>query len=92
MGERTPLAVGKRGGRLPRRDRRRLLNLARHHRRFHNVEAAANWMAACGQPGQDAALYAAVQDGRVVMSGAWEGIATFRSARTRGSMAHEVVA
>jgi phosphoribosylformylglycinamidine synthase len=38
-----------------------LLNLAAADVDFERVKLSANWMAACGAPGQDAALYQAVQ-------------------------------
>ena len=62
MGERTPLALldaaasrphgGRRGGHQHRRG---------GHRALEDIRLSANWMAACGEPGEDADLYDAVR-------------------------------
>ena len=62
IGERTPLAlidaprVGAHGGRRGDHQRRR-----RAHRALAHVKLSANWMAAAGYPGEDAALYDTVR-------------------------------
>ena len=61
MGERTPVAVldAPASGRLAVGEA--LTNiLAADVGRLSNVKLSANWMAACGEPGEDAALYATV--------------------------------
>lgn len=58
MGERTPLAVinAPASGRMAVAEA--ITNLvAAPVARLENVKLSANWMAACGEPGQDAALY-----------------------------------
>ena len=58
MGERTPLAVldAPASGRMAVAEA--LTNLvAADVRSLHDIKLSANWMAACGTPGQDAALY-----------------------------------
>ncbi len=58
MGERTPLALldGPASGRMAIGEA--LTNIvAADVRRLADVRLSANWMAACGQPGEDAALY-----------------------------------
>ncbi|MEO8020006.1 MAG: phosphoribosylformylglycinamidine synthase [Pseudomonadota bacterium] len=62
MGERTPVAVldASASGRLAVGEA--LTNiLAADIGALSNVKLSANWMAACGEPGEDAALYATVQ-------------------------------
>jgi phosphoribosylformylglycinamidine synthase len=62
MGERTPVAVldAPASGRLAVGEA--LTNiLAADIGAFTNVRLSANWMAACGEPGEDAALYATVK-------------------------------
>ncbi len=62
MGERTPVAVldAPASGRLAVGEA--LTNiLAADIGSFSNVRLSANWMAACGEPGEDAALYATVK-------------------------------
>ncbi len=62
MGERTPVAVldAPASGRLAVGEA--LTNiLAADIGEFTNVRLSANWMAACGEPGEDAALYATVR-------------------------------
>jgi phosphoribosylformylglycinamidine synthase len=61
MGERTPLAVENAAAACRVAIAEALLNLAAADVDFARVKLSANWMAACGQPGQDAALYSAVQ-------------------------------
>jgi phosphoribosylformylglycinamidine synthase len=58
MGERTPLALlsGPASGRMAIGEA--LTNIAAADvRRIGDVKLSANWMAACGQPGEDAALF-----------------------------------
>jgi len=58
MGERTPVAVidAPASGRMAITEA--LTNLAASDvRSMHDIKLSANWMAACGAPGQDAALY-----------------------------------
>jgi phosphoribosylformylglycinamidine synthase len=62
MGERTPVAVldGPASGRLAVGEA--LTNmLAADIQSLSDVKLSANWMAACGEPGEDAALYATVR-------------------------------
>lgn len=62
MGERTPVAVlnAPASGRLAVAEA--LTNiLAADVRSLADVRLSANWMAACGEPGEDAALYATVR-------------------------------
>jgi phosphoribosylformylglycinamidine synthase len=62
MGERTPVAVlnAPASGRLAIGEA--LTNiLAADIGSLRNVKLSANWMAACGEPGEDAALYATVK-------------------------------
>ena len=63
MGERTPVAVLDAPRLRPARGRRgdHQHPGGRHRRRWAQVRLSANWMAACGEPGEDAALYAAVR-------------------------------
>jgi phosphoribosylformylglycinamidine synthase len=61
MGERTPLAIENAAAASRVAIAEALLNLAAADVDFARVKLSANWMAACGQPGQDAALYSAVQ-------------------------------
>jgi phosphoribosylformylglycinamidine synthase len=61
MGERTPLAIENPAAASRVAIAEALLNLAAADVDFARVKLSANWMAACGQPGQDAALYSAVQ-------------------------------
>ncbi len=61
MGERTPVAVldAPASGRLAVAEA--ITNiLAADIRALGDIKLSANWMAACGEPGQDAALYATV--------------------------------
>ncbi len=60
VGERAPVAVldAARASRLAIAES--LLNLAAADVDWARVKLSANWMAACGAPGEDAALYAAV--------------------------------
>src|SRR3546814_6384429 len=66
MGERTPIAIidAPASGRMAVVEA--LTNLAASDvGAMHDIKLSANWMAACGAPGQDAALYdtvAAVSD------------------------------
>jgi len=64
MGERTPLAVVGSGGaaasgRMAVAEA--ITNLLAAPIEMSRVKLSANWMAACGEPGQDAALYEAVK-------------------------------
>lgn len=62
MGERTPLAIlnAPASGRMAVAEA--LTNLAAADvRSMADIKLSANWMAACGMPGQDAALYATVE-------------------------------
>ncbi len=62
MGERTPVAVldGPASGRLAVAEA--VLNiLAADIAALGDIRLSANWMAACGEPGEDAALYATVR-------------------------------
>ena len=61
MGERTPLAVidAPASGRMAVAEA--ITNLLAAPIELPRVKLSANWMAACGQPGEDAALYATVK-------------------------------
>ncbi|MFT3721176.1 phosphoribosylformylglycinamidine synthase [Pseudorhodoferax sp.] len=61
MGERTPLAVidAPASGRMAVAEA--ITNLLAAPIELPRVKLSANWMAACGQPGEDAALYATVR-------------------------------
>ena len=61
MGERTPLAVldAPASGRMAVAEA--ITNLLAAPIALPRVKLSANWMAACGEPGEDAALYATVQ-------------------------------
>ena len=61
MGERTPLAVlnAPASGRMAVAEA--ITNLLAAPIELPRVKLSANWMAACGEPGEDAALYATVQ-------------------------------
>jgi phosphoribosylformylglycinamidine synthase len=62
MGERTPVAMldGPASGRLAVGEA--ITNiLAADVRRIDDIRLSANWMAACGEPGEDAELYATVR-------------------------------
>ncbi len=61
MGERTPLATvnAPASGRMAVAEA--ITNLLAAPIELERVKLSANWMAACGEPGEDAALYAAVQ-------------------------------
>jgi phosphoribosylformylglycinamidine synthase len=62
MGERTPVAIlnGPASGRLAVGEA--ITNmLAADIRRIDDIRLSANWMAACGEPGEDAELYATVR-------------------------------
>lgn len=61
MGERTPLAIinPEASGRMAVTEA--LTNIVSADvKRLEDIKLSANWMAACGEPGQDAALYATV--------------------------------
>ena len=72
MGERTPLALldAPASGRMAVAEA--ITNIAAADiAALSDVRLSANWMAACGEPGEDADLYATVQGGRRrVLSGA----------------------
>lgn len=61
MGERTPLAAinAPASGRMAVAEA--ITNMLAAPIELHKVKLSANWMAACGEPGEDAALYATVQ-------------------------------
>jgi phosphoribosylformylglycinamidine synthase len=61
MGERTPLAVldAPASGRMAVAEA--ITNLLAAPIQLPRVKLSANWMAACGEPGEDAALYATVR-------------------------------
>ena len=61
MGERTPLATlnAPASGRMAVAEA--ITNLLAAPLELSRVKLSANWMAACGEPGEDAALYATVQ-------------------------------
>ena len=61
MGERTPLAAlnAPASGRMAVAEA--ITNLLAAPIELHRVKLSANWMAACGEPGEDAALYATVK-------------------------------
>ena len=61
MGERTPLATinAPASGRMAVAES--ITNLLAAPMELSRVKLSANWMAACGEPGEDAALYATVQ-------------------------------
>ena len=60
IGERTPLAVIDAASASRLAISEALLNLAGADVEWSGVKLSANWMAACGVPGEDAALYGAV--------------------------------
>ncbi len=62
MGERTPLALLDAGASARMAVTEAVLNiLAADVARLSDIRLSANWMAACGEPGEDAALYDAVR-------------------------------
>jgi phosphoribosylformylglycinamidine synthase len=62
MGERTPLALLDSAAAARMAVAESITNiLAADIARLPDIKLSANWMAACGEPGEDAALYAAVQ-------------------------------
>ena len=62
MGERTPLALLDAACSARMAVAEAITNvLAADIARLGDIRLSANWMAACGEPGEDAALYAAVQ-------------------------------
>ena len=62
MGERTPLALLDAACSARMAVAESITNLlAADVARLSDIRLSANWMAACGEPGEDAALYAAVQ-------------------------------
>ncbi|HXF45787.1 MAG TPA: phosphoribosylformylglycinamidine synthase, partial [Burkholderiaceae bacterium] len=61
MGERTPLAVIDAAAAARMAIGEALTNLAAADVELARVKLSANWMAACGEPGEDAALYDAVR-------------------------------
>jgi phosphoribosylformylglycinamidine synthase len=61
MGERTPLAVIDAAAAARMAIGEALTNLAAADIELARVKLSANWMAACGEPGEDAALYDAVR-------------------------------
>jgi phosphoribosylformylglycinamidine synthase len=61
MGERTPLAVTNAAASARMAVAEAITNLLAAPIELPRVKLSANWMAACGEPGQDAALYAAVK-------------------------------
>ena len=64
MGERTPLAAidAPASGRMAVAEA--ITNLLAAPIELPRVKLSANWMAACGEPGEDAALYDTVRGGR----------------------------
>ena len=64
MGERTPLAAldAPASGRMAVGEA--ITNLLAAPIELPRVKLSCNWMAACGEPGEDAALYDTVQGGR----------------------------
>ncbi|MDD5324327.1 MAG: phosphoribosylformylglycinamidine synthase [Polaromonas sp.] len=61
MGERTPLAVSNAAASGRMAVAEAITNLLAAPIELPRVKLSANWMAACGEPGQDAALYEAVK-------------------------------
>jgi phosphoribosylformylglycinamidine synthase len=61
MGERTPLAALNSPAAARMAVTEALLNLLAAPAELSRVKLSANWMAACGEPGEDAALYDAVR-------------------------------
>ncbi|MFM8480488.1 MAG: phosphoribosylformylglycinamidine synthase, partial [Gammaproteobacteria bacterium] len=62
MGERTPVAILDACAAARLAVTESITNiLAADVRRLGDIRLSANWMAACGEPGEDAALYAAVR-------------------------------
>jgi phosphoribosylformylglycinamidine synthase len=62
MGERTPLALLSSAAAARMAVAESITNiLAADIAKLGDIRLSANWMAACGEPGEDAALYAAVQ-------------------------------
>ena len=73
MGERTPLALldAPASGRMAVAEALTNIVGGRHRRDSSDVRLSANWMAACGEPGEDADLYAhRAGGGRGVLPGA----------------------
>ena len=70
MGERTPVAAIDAAAASTHGDRRVDHQPAgRAGRRYHRVKLSANWMAACGEAGEDAALFHAVRAASRVLPG-----------------------
>jgi phosphoribosylformylglycinamidine synthase len=61
MGERTPLAVWNAGAAARMAVAESITNLLAAPIELKKVKLSANWMAACGEPGEDAKLYEAVK-------------------------------
>ena len=62
MGERTPLALLDAAASARMAVGEAITNIcAARHRALGDIKLSANWMAACGEPGEDAALYDAVR-------------------------------
>ncbi len=61
MGERTPLALANAGASARVAVAEAITNLLAAPIELSRVKLSANWMAACGAPGEDAALYEAVK-------------------------------
>ena len=82
MGERTPVAVLDAPASARLAVAEAITNiLAADIAALGDVRLSANWMAACGEPGEDAALYATVR--RWARSCARRSASRSRSARTR---------
>ncbi|TAG26587.1 MAG: phosphoribosylformylglycinamidine synthase [Burkholderiales bacterium] len=61
MGERTPLAIWNAGAAARMAVAESITNLLAAPIELKKVKLSANWMAACGEPGEDAKLYEAVK-------------------------------
>ena len=98
MGERSPVAIIDAAAATRLAIGEALTNLAAADIDVANVKLSANWMAACGQPGEDAALYDAVvaaselcrQLGISIPVG--KDSLSMRSAWQDGERSHQVIA
>ena len=61
MGERTPLAIWNAGAAARMAVAESITNLLAAPIELKKIKLSANWMAACGEPGEDAKLYEAVK-------------------------------
>ncbi|HUL67414.1 MAG TPA: phosphoribosylformylglycinamidine synthase, partial [Burkholderiaceae bacterium] len=98
MGERSPVAVIDPAAAARIAIGEALTNIAAADVDLANVKLSANWMAACGRPGEDAALYDAVKAASQLCRQLGISIPvgkdslSMRSAWQDGTQAHEVIA